>query len=320
MRKGVFNINKSTIYSFLIILTIFIASCENVDVSKVSDKDLERISEKAVVCNKPYIRVGIECCLDQNDNKICDKDETKTIQKETEEKSVETTEIIKVQTKQESGKIIKIFVDDTIESFDIWENYIAIIGGEEQHDWAVYLYDIKTQELKQITYDNSRKTHVSIKDNKIYWFDHRYSDSYIFYYDLNEQKETKTNLDVSNYIEGLYNINHKKVYSDNRNGLSNYDVFMNESGKETQITFSQDRSELMPYTHGDYIVYLEQKKDSRVVHLYNIKTKEDKVISNKGSSGNSDIQNSIKVYDGIVVWFTCENEWCANEELYLYII
>jgi len=26
-------------------------------------------------CNKPYILVGTECCLDQNDNSICDKDE-----------------------------------------------------------------------------------------------------------------------------------------------------------------------------------------------------------------------------------------------------
>ncbi|MDP3734207.1 MAG: hypothetical protein Q8R37_03175 [Nanoarchaeota archaeon] len=29
-----------------------------------------------VVCNKPYILVGTECCLDKNDNSICDRDET----------------------------------------------------------------------------------------------------------------------------------------------------------------------------------------------------------------------------------------------------
>ena len=32
-------------------------------------------SEKAIVCNKPYILVGTECCLDQNENNICDDDE-----------------------------------------------------------------------------------------------------------------------------------------------------------------------------------------------------------------------------------------------------
>ncbi|MBD3203954.1 DUF4352 domain-containing protein [Candidatus Woesearchaeota archaeon] len=31
---------------------------------------------KAVVCNKPYILVGTSCCLDINDNLICDDDET----------------------------------------------------------------------------------------------------------------------------------------------------------------------------------------------------------------------------------------------------
>jgi len=30
------------------------------------------------VCNKPYMWVGNDCCLDKNDNKICDKDETTT--------------------------------------------------------------------------------------------------------------------------------------------------------------------------------------------------------------------------------------------------
>ncbi len=32
--------------------------------------------EQPVVCNKPYLLVGTECCLDNDDNKICDADET----------------------------------------------------------------------------------------------------------------------------------------------------------------------------------------------------------------------------------------------------
>lgn len=60
---------------FLLIGLIFIFGCESIDVSKVSDDDLERISEKAIVCNEPYIKFGTSCCLDQNDNKICDEDE-----------------------------------------------------------------------------------------------------------------------------------------------------------------------------------------------------------------------------------------------------
>jgi len=71
---------KKTILIGLFIMVLIIVGCENIDVSQVSDEDLERISDKAVICNKPYIRVGMECCLDQNDNSICDSDEIETTQ------------------------------------------------------------------------------------------------------------------------------------------------------------------------------------------------------------------------------------------------
>lgn len=35
----------------------------------------EKTSQDNVVCNKPYIRFGRECCLDKNSNSICDSDE-----------------------------------------------------------------------------------------------------------------------------------------------------------------------------------------------------------------------------------------------------
>src|SRR3989339_904104 len=66
---------KKILFGLLLLGIIFVAGCQGLDLSKVSDGDLGRLSEKAIVCNTPYIRVGIECCLDQNDNKICDKDE-----------------------------------------------------------------------------------------------------------------------------------------------------------------------------------------------------------------------------------------------------
>ena len=59
----------------LISIILFLIGCENIDLSKVSDEDLERVSEQAIKCEKPYIRFGTSCCLDQNDNKICDRDE-----------------------------------------------------------------------------------------------------------------------------------------------------------------------------------------------------------------------------------------------------
>ncbi len=33
------------------------------------------LSSRQVVCNPPYIFIGTDCCLDQNNNSICDRDE-----------------------------------------------------------------------------------------------------------------------------------------------------------------------------------------------------------------------------------------------------
>lgn len=58
----------------MLILTLFLLTgCDNL--SQMSDEDLERISDKAVVCSEPYIRLGTTCCLDENKNNICDNDE-----------------------------------------------------------------------------------------------------------------------------------------------------------------------------------------------------------------------------------------------------
>ena len=46
------------IFGLLILVTIFISGCV-----------------QEVICNPPYIKVGTTCCLDQNNNSICDTDE-----------------------------------------------------------------------------------------------------------------------------------------------------------------------------------------------------------------------------------------------------
>jgi len=57
---------------FLTLTILFCTGCDNIDLSKVSDEDMARIADKAVVCNDPYILIGEECCLDDNNDDICD--------------------------------------------------------------------------------------------------------------------------------------------------------------------------------------------------------------------------------------------------------
>jgi len=70
--------NKISIFGLLVLSMFFLLGCQGVDISKISDADLARISEKAVVCEEPYIRFGTSCCLDEDNNNICDNDEVKS--------------------------------------------------------------------------------------------------------------------------------------------------------------------------------------------------------------------------------------------------
>lgn len=75
---------KKIIISLFIILALLLVGCENVDLSKISSEDVDKV----IVCNKPYMRFGSSCCLDQNENGVCDNDE-KTGEETVEEEEAE---------------------------------------------------------------------------------------------------------------------------------------------------------------------------------------------------------------------------------------
>lgn len=54
-----------------ILLLFFIVGCTQIPTSHVTSD----LHEELVVCNEPYIRYATGCCLDQNNNSICDNDE-----------------------------------------------------------------------------------------------------------------------------------------------------------------------------------------------------------------------------------------------------
>ncbi|MFH1591974.1 MAG: hypothetical protein ABIB47_01260 [Candidatus Woesearchaeota archaeon] len=57
----------------LLISLLVLAGCGagGIDVSKLSPEDIDKV----IKCEPPYIRHASGCCLDQNENKICDDDE-----------------------------------------------------------------------------------------------------------------------------------------------------------------------------------------------------------------------------------------------------
>ncbi|MCK4492336.1 MAG: hypothetical protein KAU03_06905 [Candidatus Altiarchaeales archaeon] len=62
----------------------------------LSSTETDEIQGDDVVCNPPYIRAGVDCCLDVNDNMVCDSDEATTSLTQTT-----TTSIFQTTTTQE---------------------------------------------------------------------------------------------------------------------------------------------------------------------------------------------------------------------------
>ncbi len=68
---------KYILVMFILSGVFLLSGCEGFDLSKVSDEDMQRVSDKLIVCKEPYIRHGMDCCLDKNKNSVCDLDEEK---------------------------------------------------------------------------------------------------------------------------------------------------------------------------------------------------------------------------------------------------
>ncbi len=60
---------KKSLIIIILSIVLLLAAC--------SEKVLQ---PNQPVCNKPYLLVGAECCLDKDDNSICDRDESAIVQ------------------------------------------------------------------------------------------------------------------------------------------------------------------------------------------------------------------------------------------------
>lgn len=60
---------KDFLLIILIFIIVLVTACENISIPTWNNKE--------IVCNPPYIRYSDDCCLDANDNKICDEDDIK---------------------------------------------------------------------------------------------------------------------------------------------------------------------------------------------------------------------------------------------------
>ena len=122
---------KYFVFAFFIITTFILSSCGQIDVSQISDDDIDRIAEKVIVCNPPYIRYGAGCCLDTTGTGICDKDEIVRNEESTSEEiqGPAENETIIEEVEEEINHEEELLTEDDIK--DIENNFIKYIESME---------------------------------------------------------------------------------------------------------------------------------------------------------------------------------------------
>ena len=80
---------------FICLILLFLVGCSN------------QVETDEIVCNEPYIRFGADCCLDENNNKVCDNDEELT------DSAVEAT-TIKSSSEEIQGQVITEEFDQSL--------------------------------------------------------------------------------------------------------------------------------------------------------------------------------------------------------------
>jgi micrococcal nuclease len=139
-------------YKFLIILLIVVVGIGAIVV-------LNKTSQN-IVCNKPYILVGTSCCLDQNDNSICDRDETISRSTPLQEGNQQETSLNK-----STALVSKVIDGDSIELQNGIE--VRLLGINAPERGQPY-YQEATNRLKELVEGKSIVLENDVQDKDQY--------------------------------------------------------------------------------------------------------------------------------------------------------
>ncbi|MFZ3077055.1 MAG: hypothetical protein WA139_01240 [Candidatus Aenigmatarchaeota archaeon] len=190
--------------------------------------------------------------------------------------------------------------------------------------FIIYNLDKKTIEKFQIELSNSlsyvyKSSFILDKDsNKILsYFLNESSNSYeIKIYNIENKKLEKAisfpKTYAANTKEDFFLNNNKIVYSDNRDGKDNYDIFLYDltNDRETQITNTADILEKQPSIYDNIIVYrkLKPNQDSNLMKLgiFDISSNKEIEIANDCHYFHPQIYGKNIIWQG---WDSCSSSW-----------
>lgn len=319
--------NIIVLISFLLLM-VLISACDQIDISKLSDEDLERISDKAVVCNAPYIRYAAECCLDQNDNNICDRDERELTpdEKEKEEKiNKETPSGIKPPVEEPPAEPTKPKEKDYISfsgNFNVEKISDQGVSPKVSDEYVVFftknfiikVYNLKVKETKELNFDIRYFGGYDVYKNKLVYATRG---GEIFLYNIDtEQKEKITDVVINdrgtNTVGGFY-LNENYILWSEPDNVFLYDIKKKE---KTKLPDTILRSTL----YDDKVVWIDRRReddsieneDSRDIYLYHIKSKKEERITEKPIRD----LNWISIYSNKIVYHAKSDNFKAQIFIY----
>lgn len=200
----------------------------------------------------------------------------------------------------------------------------------ETANMDIFMYDIKTDETKQITTDPSSQIHPRIWRNYIVWEDNRNDTKIdinpewdIYLYDINTGKEklitTAPGIHTNPSIK-----DNKIVWEDGRNFMGNIilrwggnipenntDIYMYDipTGRETPIA-TGPLQECNPDVSGNYIVWEDRNNNSFFADIMAYDLVSKKVINITKDEYN---QTNPRIYGNYIVWMDERNGTSTND-------
>ena len=253
-------------FIFAILMMVVFMGCDGIDVSNISDEDMKRIAEQAIVCEKPYIRHGVDCCLDQDENNICDEDEGKEEpnQEKVEEKpQVEEKPHVEEKVECEddvtlSGKIVdeKIKLKWDSYSCDDFKGYKVVwsdsVSSPKYPDDGYILYITNQNELSLSDKIRGETNYYSItvltKGGSVY------SNAIKLVHEVEEEEEGMTIAD--------YELNLEYEVTDTGRILLKWTPYTGKGFKYYKVVWTQNEnlSAGLQYPDNDYIGVITKKE------------------------------------------------------------
>jgi len=241
--------NKSLLF-VLLTSVLVLTACEN----------LNQIEDSSnIICNSPYIRFETGCCLDQNNNRICDEDEGITINI-TNTSETNSSLVAEVVDLENAG----MFIANSQDWKDVYSTilYANLLGIPN-----TFLANVSNASISLYEIPKERVIHVISSADKPYYNDYESLIRSRGYPDPKEFMLNDINLELAKRLQDI----DKFIIIDDTHGYEAisvapyavrakyYVLFVNENNIENTVTFLNQQKPASLIIYGSAVSYATDK-------------------------------------------------------------